>query len=55
MLGGDVGGPDAGRVQLQRRPAGRAGHPGIGPDGARKARRLTPLGWALLLRAADPA
>jgi predicted transcriptional regulator len=33
----------------------QAGLTGISPDGARKAHRLTPLGWALLLRSADPA
>jgi hypothetical protein len=33
----------------------QAGLIGISPDGARKARRLTPLGWSLLLRSADPA
>jgi DNA-binding transcriptional ArsR family regulator len=33
----------------------QAGLTGISPDGARKAHRLTPLGWSLLLRSADPA
>jgi hypothetical protein len=45
---------------LQRRPAGAGelrpgGLAGINSDGGRKARRLTPLGWSLLLRSAGPA
>jgi hypothetical protein len=61
-------GPGQGTRELARRtglaPASVSEHArilrqaaltGISPDGACKAHRLTPLGWALLLRSADPA